>query len=47
MCTLVLGPDLQGRWASLLTFVLRFVGKRIFVTFSTIFVYISCKIIIF
>jgi hypothetical protein len=33
--TLVLGPDSQGRWASLLVSLLRFVEKRIVVTFST------------
>jgi len=45
--TSVLGPDSQGRWDSLLVSLLCFVGKRIFVTFSTVFVYMSCKIIIF
>ena len=43
----VLGPDSQGRWASLFVSLLRFVEKRIFVTFSTVFVYMSYKIIIF
>ena len=45
--TSMLGPDLQGRWASLLVSLLCFVRKRIFVTISTVFVYKSCKIIIF
>ena len=43
----VLGPDSQGRWASLLVSLLCFVRKRIFVTFSTVFVYMSYKIMIF
>ena len=35
----VLGPDSQGRWASLLVSLLCFVGKCIVVTFSTVFMY--------
>jgi hypothetical protein len=39
----VLGPDLQGRWVSFLVSLLRFIGKRIFITFSIVFVNMSCK----
>jgi hypothetical protein len=47
MPTPVLGLDLQGRSASLLISLLHFVGKHIFITFSTVFMYVSYKIIIF